>query len=329
MSIIGEGGSNPVGAKAIKAQAASWLERRDRADWSERDQAELDSWLAELTENYLFYHRVESAWARSQRLIVLHHPKQQTNTESARGWLRRVLAATAAVFAVLAVLSIGGTLLRLSPEKHTFVTPVGGHEIVTLKDGSSIELNTDTVVRTNIGVDYRMASVEKGEAYFKIAHDAGHLFIVTANNSKITVLGTKFSVRKEPNRVEVKLIDGRVWFTSDNGEMPAKSALMTPGDIVVATAGTLLVSKHTPAALADELSWRRGLLIFRHTSLADAASEYNRYSRRKIIIANSAAERMTVSGSLPANDMREFLVIAKKFFGLRVETYGDEVVISR
>lgn len=329
MSIAEEGGANPVGAKAIKAQAAAWLERRDRADWSERDQAELDSWLAESTENYLFYHRVESAWARSQRLVVLRHSGQQANTERTKAWRRPVLATAAAAFAILAVLGAGGALLFLSPEKHTFATPVGGHEIVTLKDGSSIELNTDTVVRTDIGVDHRLAFIEKGEAYFKIAHDAGHPFIVTADNSKITVLGTKFSVRDEPNRVEVKLIDGKVWFTSDNGKSPAKSALMTPGDIVVATADTLSVEKRAPAALADELSWRRGLLVFHHASLADAASEYNRYSERKIIIADAAAARMTVSGSLPANDAREFLVIAKKFFGLRVQTYGDEVVISR
>jgi transmembrane sensor len=328
MSLADEGSVNPLGAKAIKARAAAWLERRDRADWSERDQAELEAWLAESTENYLFYHRVESAWTRSQRLVVLRHSEQQA-TERTKVWRRPILATAAAAFAVLTVLGAGGALLFLSPDKHTFETPVGGHKIVTLKDGSSIELNTDTIVRTDIGVDHRLAFIEKGEAYFKITHDAGHPFIVTADNSKITVLGTKFSVREESDRVEVKLVDGKVWFISDNGKTPTKSALMTPGDIVVATADTLSVAKRAPGALADELSWRRGLLVFHHASLADAASEYNRYSERKIIIADAAAARMTVSGSLPANDPREFLVIAKKFFGLRVQTYGDEVVISR
>ena len=48
------------------------------------------------------------------------------------------------------------------------MTPIGGHEIITFKDGSSIELNTDTVVRTNIGSDHRIASIERGEAFFKI-----------------------------------------------------------------------------------------------------------------------------------------------------------------
>ncbi len=321
--------TNLTGAKAIKTQAATWLERRDRANWSDADQAELDTWLAESTENYLFYHRVASAWVRSQRLVVLRHPRPQALKENAQSKLRPLLMTAVAMSAALAVLAVAGTLFFPSSARHTFVTPIGGHEIVTLKDGSSIELNTDTVVRTDIGSDHRIAFIEKGEAFFKIAHDAGHPFTVTANNNKITVLGTEFSVRDEPNRVEVKLVDGKVWFTSDNGKAGARSALMTPGDVLVATANSLSVAKRTPAALANDLGWRRGLLVFHHSTLADAASEYNRYNTQKIIVADAAAARLTVSGSLPANDTREFLTIAKKFFGLRVQRYGDEIVISR
>ncbi len=321
--------ANPTGARAIKTQAAAWLERRDRMDWSDADQAEFDAWLAQSVENYLFYHRVESAWARSRRLVVLRHPRPQALKQTAQSKVRPLRIATVATFVALAVLATGSALLIPSPDQHTFVTPIGGHEIITLKDGSSIELNTDTVVRTNIGSDHRIASIERGEAFFKISHDAGHPFTVTANNNKITVLGTKFSVRDEPNRVEVRLVDGKVWFTSDNGKALPKSALMTPGDVLVATATSLSVAKRTPAELANDLGWRRGLLVFHHATLAAAASEYNRYNTQKIVIGDAAAARLTVSGSLPANDTREFLTIAKKFFGLTVQNYGDEIVVLR
>ncbi len=322
--------TNPTGAKAIKTQAAAWLERQDRVDWSDADQAELDAWLAESIENYLFYHRVASAWARSQRLVVLRNPRRPAaDAESTKSELRPLLVTAVAMSAALAILAVAGTLLFPSSARRTFATPVGGHEIITLKDGSSIELNTDTVVRTNIGSDHRIASIDKGEAFFKIAHDAGHPFTVTANGNKITVLGTEFSVRDEPNRVEVKLVDGKVWFTSDNGKTPPRSALMTPGDVLVATPNSLSVAKRTPAALSNDLGWRRGLLVFHHSTLADAAREYNRYNTQKIVVADAAAARLTVSGSLPANDTREFLTIAKKFFGLTVQRYGDEIVISR
>lgn len=318
------------GARAIKLQAAAWLERRDRLDWSEEDQAALNQWLSESTENYLFYHRAASAWDRSRRLVALRHPRGMATAQFGkkthrRPLLRTVLAASGALIALVT----GLIVLTPASQNHTFATPIGGHEIVTLGDGSSIELDTDTVVRTNIGPDHRIASIEKGEAFFKIAHDASHPFTVIANNNKITVLGTQFSVRDEAGRVEVRLIDGKVWFTSESSQGPAKSALMAPGDVLVAAAGTLSVAKQTPKELSNELGWRRGLIVFHRASLGDAANEYNRYNSQRIVIPDAAVARLTVTGSLPAHDTQEFLTIAQKFFGLHVHKNGDEVVISR
>ncbi len=53
-------------AKDAKTRAAAWLERRDRADWSEADQADLDKWLAQSPGNLLAYWRVEAAWDNTE-----------------------------------------------------------------------------------------------------------------------------------------------------------------------------------------------------------------------------------------------------------------------
>jgi transmembrane sensor len=320
---------NLTGARAIKLQAAAWLERQDHADWNDKDQTELDLWLAESTENYLFYHRVASAWDRSRRLIALRRPEEKAAVKTNRNRRRPLLRVALVASAVLAVLVAGIEFLASSSQTRTFVTPIGGHEIVTLGDGSVVELNTDTTIRTEIGPNYRMASIEKGEAFFKIAHDVSHPFTITANNNKITVLGTQFSVRNEPNRVEVRLVEGKVWFTSGEGDGLPKSALMASGDVLIATASVLSVAKRAPIELTNDLGWRRGLLVFHHSSLANAVREYNRYNDHKLIIANAEVEKLTVTGSLPAHDTREFLTIAQKFFGLHVQKVGDETVISR
>ena len=327
MTIPGEGADNPNPSRAreIKTQAAAWLERRDRADWSEKDQAELDAWLAASIENYLFYHRVENVWERSRRLVAFQHPRGGFRVGAPQTKRRPFLLTAAAIVAAVLVISIGGRALLPSSQAYTFQTPVGGHEIVTLKDGSSIELNTNTVVRTAVTPDRRTATIEKGEAFFKIAHDVEHPFIVTANNAKITVLGTKFSVRDQPDRVEVKLVEGKVWFASVGG----KSALMSPGDTLVATARDLQITRRSSAELANELGWRHGLLVFQHSPLGDVVSEYNRYNTEKLVIGDASVARLTVSGALPAHDTREFLTIAKKFFELRVQNRGDEIVLSR
>jgi transmembrane sensor len=233
-----------------------------------------------------------------------------------------------ALVATLTLFAIGGVAYVLLPKVETYSTPVGGHQTVTLADGSVVELNTDTVFRADLGLTHRTGSLEKGEAYFSIAHDANRPFVVTAGNHKITVLGTKFSVRKDSDKLEVALVDGRVWFSADNGA-PSQSALMMPGDVLVTTAAGVSVTKEPRKRISDELAWRSGIIVFRNTPLAEAAKQYNRYNREKIVIGDSFAATHEISGALPADNTQEFAHIAQKFFGLHVKRNGDEIVISR
>ncbi len=164
------------------------------------------------------------------------------------------------------------------PKESAYTTPIGGHEIVSLADGSQIELNTDTVVRTDVSPDHRFASIEKGEAYFQIAHDAKHPFVVAAGNRRITVLGTKFFVRQSADRLEVGLIDGRIWFDANNRELQPQAMLLAPGDIAIATPTSVFLKRASEQQLTSELGWRKGVLIFDNTALASAAAEFNRYN---------------------------------------------------
>ena len=51
-----------------------------------------------------------------------------------------------------------------------------------------------------------------GEAFFEVSHDKDHPFIVSAENVKVKVLGTKFNVKayKEDDHIEVTLTEGKV-----------------------------------------------------------------------------------------------------------------------
>ena len=69
--------------------------------------------------------------------------------------------------------------------------------------------------------------------------------------------------------------------------------------------------------------------VFRHTTLADVAAEFNRYNRQKIVIADSAAGSHVINATLPANDVGAFARMAQNFLGLSVEYRDDAVVISR
>src|SRR6185437_16694465 len=117
----------------------------------------------------------------------------------------------------------------------------GEHKVVTLADGSSIELNTSSTIL--IHQDRRAITLVKGEAFFDVRHDADHPFTVDAASQRITDLGTKFVVRNLSDRVEVALLEGRAHLAPVTGASGARQADLSPGDVATATDRSLSVIK--------------------------------------------------------------------------------------
>jgi transmembrane sensor len=102
-----------------------------------------------------------------------------------------------------------------------------------------------------------------------------------------------------------------------------------PGDVAVATANSLSVMKKPEKAMTSELGWRRGVLIFRHASLAEAAAEFNRYNRRKLVVEDAAAARLTIDGTFQADNIDDFTRLAQLVLGVRAEDRGSEIALMR
>jgi transmembrane sensor len=234
----------------------------------------------------------------------------------------------AAAVVVTAAVSIGGSLIALHREQQTFATTIGGREALSLVDGSKIELNTDTVLRMAEGSSQRKVWLDKGEAYFDIKHDAAHPFVVMVAGHRVTDLGTKFIVRQEGDRVEVKLLEGSARLDANDGA-PAQTAVLKPGDVAIATANATSVTKRPVKELANDLGWRRGVLMFDHTTLAQAVAEFNRYSRQKIVIADPQIAKLEIGGTFPSDDVKLFGRATHIALGLHVEERGNAIVISQ
>jgi transmembrane sensor len=112
-----------------------------------------------------------------------------------------------------------------------------------------------------------------------------------------------------------------------NGATKA-SAVLVPGDVAVATANMVSVTKKTSVALSDELAWRQGMLVFNRATLSEVAREFNRYNSRKIVISDSKAAGIAVMGKFPVNDVDLFGRVAKAVLGVDVTRRGDEIVVA-
>jgi len=314
-------------AREIKARAAAFLERRDCAEWGPDDQVALAAWLAESSAHRIAYLRLNVAWSRTERLAALRPPDGEALTPTPRA-LWRWLGASAAALIVVAGLGAIGVNYLLQPRERVYATALGGHQTVRLDDGSRIELNTNTTLRAAVNTRHRTVWLDGGEAFFQIAHDTKHPFIVMVGDHRVTVLGTKFLVRRDTSRLEVAVVEGRVRFDDADGHISPQSALLTPGDVVIATSSVISVPKRPVQALTSELGWRHGVVVFDNTTLADAAAEFNRYNQQKLVV-DTAVAKLTIGGTFRTSDIKLFARVAKDVLGLRVETRGDTDVISR
>jgi len=312
-------------ASAVEACAAKYLQRRQFWTWSADDQAELDAWLAQSSVHLVTYLRLEAAWGRASRLAALRTPMRQTNEAPSRKKFRPLVLRSAAALLVVGIIAAAVAAYVPRSEETRYATPVGGHRTIALADHSVIELNTDTVIT----VSGRSARLEKGEAYFRIKHDAGHPFVVVVGNHRIADLGTKFLVRSQPGRLEVSLVEGKALVETTEGAAQPQAALLTPGDIAIATADSISLRRKPQTELANKLSWRQGLLVFKHTTLADVAAEFNRYNAQKLVIADPSTAGLKIYGTFRANNAAQFAQAARELLGLKLMQSGNSIVMSR
>jgi transmembrane sensor len=195
-------------------------------------------------------------------------------------------------------------------------------------DGSRVELNTATVIRSAMTGQRREIWLDRGEAFFDVAHHDGLPFVVHAGNRRITVLGTKFSVRRESDKVIVSVLRGRVRVDDADNPKSVRSAIITAGDMAIARGPSTLLALRAEEKVESALAWRDGMLNFDDMRLGDAASEFNRYHNRKLLVDDPSVADMRIDGAFQASNIDAFVRLLHDAYGLKVEQSAQGVRIS-
>jgi transmembrane sensor len=313
-----------MGDQATDA-AVDWLMRRSAGPLTPADREAFEAWLAEAPENRQAYEEVEWIWTAAAAA------EGQPRVEAQR---RRVLAgvewghprrrAVAAVL-VAGIVGLGGFGVHVltGPKPlatQSFRTAVGQQATVTLPDGSVVTLNTDTQVHTRADADRRLVYLDKGQAFFKVAHDRRHPFIVSAAGRTVTALGTAFDVRLENGGVKVVLVEGKVRVESKAPSPALKSAGSPQATPTIApvqqatemSAGSELVASNnadwrlTRVDTARETSWLRRQIVFDDDTLGDIVAEMNRYTEHTMVVDDPSLARRRLSGIYTVGDLAAF-----------------------
>lgn len=320
--------------EAIEAAAAAWLAQKDdAASWTDEREQALQAWISRSSAHAVAWLRLSAAWEiandiRSVELEARVADREVVPLAGPRSGHRRRLftAAFAATFAVLGVGLVMTDSWRGRTEER-FITAVGSRQDVTLADGSLVTLNTRTRARARVTADERRFWLESGEAFFQIQHDPKHPFVVEAGTDRITVLGTKFSVRHENGRTQVTVLEGRVKLDHVEGPLasaPSSATVLTKNDAAVSQLDSMLVATKSDVQTQRDLSWREGRLDFENMPLSDIAAEFNRYNQRQLVVgADAASVRMTVR--FDAHNIDGFVRLIETGFGVHSRVEGDEI----
>jgi len=124
------------------------------------------------------------------------------------------------------------------------------------------------------------------------------------------------------------VVEGRVRVDPTQSDRARNAVLLTSGQVATTNGASMLVVEKSARRLADELSWRRGALVFDHTTLAEAAAEFNRYGHKELVISDDAAD-VAIGGSFQAANVEAFVQLLNQAFGLHAKEYEDKIQISR
>lgn len=221
-----------------------------------------------------------------------------------------------------------------------FVTEVGEQSNITLSDGSQIKLNTDTVVSVQFTPSQRKIELRRGEAYFDVAKNPERPFVVLTHASRVTAVGTAFSVDvSHIEDIEVLVAEGRV---KVDRLLQNQAGSARPGGFISAASTPVFLSQGQKVSLnldnaevSDDhdidsaLAWREGMIIFTGQSLEHAIQEIDRYIPLDFQISDPDIATIPVGGFFKTGDLDQLLVILEDNFGVQSERQGDRILLSK
>ena len=179
--------------------------------------------------------------------------------------------------------------------QNTLRTLQGMECLITLSDGTRVHLNAETRLTYPVCFSSKERIVQiEGEAYFDVAPDKEHPFIVKTSHTSIRVTGTSFNVRAyaDEDTESTTLISGTVRINSGNEEFE-----LVPNQHYTYNKNT---GTNTVANVNTDLytSWESGSFIFLNVPLENVMSYLSKWYGFQYSFEDEAAKQVRIGAYL-------------------------------
>lgn len=344
--------TQPSTASADDAALAWLLRLKDSSDTPDAAiEARFREWLAASPQNAQAYARWEQDWQGLDAVPVAARaqwraeyatpsrpriPRLRWLAQPAGRWASAGLAACA-VAALVTVL-----LLPAAPQfQMHYATAPGEQQDITLPDGSRLTLDTASQVDVVYTNGHREVRMSQGQAMFKVQRDADRPFDVLTGDLRVTVLGTRFSVRNTPSTpgfagVQVGVASGHVrvgpqdpaaWWEFWRPARDRYSADLTAGQHVTVNASGL-PGRVTKIDAADVAPWLEHRVTFDNATLAQALAEFGRYGHAVPVLSDPRLASMRLTGSFDTRSLATFYRVLPQALPVRVDLSAHPPAIA-
>ena len=179
--------------------------------------------------------------------------------------------------------------------QNTLRTLQGMECLITLSDGTRVHLNAETRLTYPVCFSSKERIVQiEGEAYFDVAPDKEHPFIVKTSHTSIRVTGTSFNVRAyaDEDTESTTLISGTVRINSGN-----EAFELVPNQHYTYNKNT---GTNTVANVNTDLytSWESGSFIFLNVPLENVMSYLSKWYGFQYSFEDEAAKQVRIGAYL-------------------------------
>ncbi|RZJ70449.1 MAG: FecR family protein [Flavobacterium sp.] len=217
---------------------------------------------------------------------------------------------------------------------NTLTTSRGEQIQVRLQDGTLVFLNTESTIKYPINfINAEERKVDfTGEAYFEVAEDKKHPFLINTTNDfglkqQIKVLGTSFNIHSYPEEASIftTLLKGSVSVAVSSQNEIQKTVKLIPGEQSIANEGSINVKK---PIVDDVVAWKNGYFMFDNETLENIMKKVARWYDIKVIYQDEALKNKTFFGSVSKFEhVSEILKLLQKTDGVKFEIEDKQILI--
>jgi transmembrane sensor len=199
---------------------------------------------------------------------------------------------------------------------------------IHLSDGTQIWLNSGSVLKypKNFKGDTREVYLE-GEAFFDVAKDKKHPFVIHTQKMDTKVVGTSFNIRAYTNQTnqEVLVVTGKV---SVSSTVTQKKVFVTCGQKASLEKRSNDLKAYANVNISKIATWRKRALIFDNVLLKEVIAVIERQYKIKIELQGTGLENLKINANLEELELQQILNLLCKTINATYKQLENNYIIK-